>query len=562
MSADAPPVAVEGRLPQRATRRRAGRPREALGALDSDRVDAAEHETHVRRGEPVVVVSVHFVGENDPAGDPVAHVAAQADHGIGRLAARDGRAAVIEPEERRHRGAGGLARELEGADRTEQAARVDEPVGGVEVLHPLEKEGALFREEQGDSRVEGNLTGVRLDLREVRVGRAAERQVVRDAPAHRRAELRVPRLVAPPWGGRRAVHPFCGLGSDIEHEATPQAREPGEGPGLGQERGAPPAGRRPRVQVARVLHLPEDAETPDLLVSGLVANALERDADLHLVAVVGDPALRFVDEIRAEIHGVPHGAEVARQPGDATLHALAQRAVRLHAERVRPEHQRLAMVVEGVDQDLHVVVGRDLVAVGERRVHRAVRLERPHAEVDGRRRVPHQHLRRVLGRTSVRRGVLREAGQDGRAVPHRLVQCAVDGDQRLEMGDPHLDRPRDPGVDRRLGRALQHDREERKQVASPRPLLRRRIGARRPAGNGPSVAYAGRWETCQEVRGCCPTCEARAHRRRRDDLCNGRVASVTRTPVRRVTEPLVTRQVRRLSFCTKLHARTVPASAL
>ena len=90
------------------------------------------------------------------------------------------------------------------------------------------------------------------------------------------------------------------------------------------------------------------------------------------------------------------------------------------------------MVGVGVEQDLDVVVGVDVVAVRERGADDvAVLLVGPHPEPDGVGRVPHQHFGRVLRRPSVDRPVLRESDQVRRAPPHRLIEHAIDAGIRL-----------------------------------------------------------------------------------------------------------------------------------
>jgi hypothetical protein len=220
-----------------------------------------------------------------------------------------------------------------------------------------------------------------------------------------------------------------------------------------------------------VLHAPDDVEAPRLLGRVLVAKALERDADLDLVAVVGEAPLGLEDEIRAQVGRVTRRRDAAHT-ARARLIAFHQRAVELHAERVDAEDHRLAAVVEGAEQELHVVVAADAVAVGERRVDRAVPLVRAYAEVDRRRRVPDQDLRRILGRNAVDRRELREPGQEGGLPPHRLVEPTVDLDVGLQARDPHLELTLPTAVDRvrwrRAGAGQgvreQHDGEQHRRA--------------------------------------------------------------------------------------------------
>ncbi len=90
--------------------------------------------------------------------------------------------------------------------------------------------------------------------------------------------------------------------------------------------------------------------------------------------------------------------------------------------------------------NLHVVVGRDLVAIGERRVHGAVRLERANADVQRGRRIPDQHLRRIGRGDAVERRELREAGEQRGLLPDRFVEHTVDHrDARLALDARNVD---------------------------------------------------------------------------------------------------------------------------
>src|SRR5690242_2885471 len=80
----------------------------------------------------------------------------------------------------------------------------------------------------------------------------------------------------------------------------------------------------------------------------------------------------------------------------------------------------------GVEEDLHVVVTRDLVPVGEGRADARRILIGADAEVDRGRRVPHEHGGRIVGRTVVVREVLGEAAEHRGFAPYRLVQPSID----------------------------------------------------------------------------------------------------------------------------------------
>ena len=114
--------------------------------------------------------------------------------------------------------------------------------------------------------------------------------------------------------------------------------------------------------------------------------------------------------------------------------AFALRPVGLNAERVDDEHERAIALGERVEVDLDVVVGADVIAVGERRADRRVRLEGANAEVDRVGRIPDEDFGGVGRRLMVDGLIDREAGEQRRAAPDGFVEDAVDlrvgGDSR------------------------------------------------------------------------------------------------------------------------------------
>src|SRR6185312_3242603 len=114
--------------------------------------------------------------------------------------------------------------------------------------------------------------------------------------------------------------------------------------------------------------------------------------------------------------------------------------------------QRLAAVVEGAEQDLDVIVRRDLIPIRQGGVHRSMRLEGAHAEVDRSGRVPDEDLGRVGGRDSIRGRELGEAGHHRRLAPDGLRQLPVHRQVGLQPGNPYFHLPRPAAVHgRRIG---------------------------------------------------------------------------------------------------------------
>ena len=210
--------------------------------------------------------------------------------------------------------------------------------------------------------------------------------------------------------------------------------------GLREERALGAQRRRPAVLVPAALHAPDDVDRPRLHAVGGETQRLERDRDLDLVAFVGDASLRVVDVVGRQVGDLASALQPAEQGAAAVVAALDQRAVCLNAQRVDAEDQRLASVVERIQENLNRIVGVDAVAVGERGMDRAGGGVRLDSEVDRGRRVEDEDFGRVLGGAAVDRRVLREVGEPHRLLPHRFVEDAVDGDhrRRVEARQRHM----------------------------------------------------------------------------------------------------------------------------
>ena len=331
---------------------------------------------------------------------------------------------------------------------------------------PSRKNGRFSEKKSSFRGSNWNWPCVRLDLREVGIGRGVEVEVVGDAPPDAAAQLGIAPRVVPAGGARRARGPRRERRIELEHQPAPQLGQADQVARLRQERRARPLGRRPRVLGARVLHLAGHVDAPPLLLRRLEAEALERNPDFDLVAVVGEPALRIEHEVGTEVGNLAADdgvveAVAARRAG------FDQRPVGLDAERIHREHRRLAAVVERAEQDLDEVVRADLVAVGERGVHLAVRLVGPDAEVDGGRGIPDQDLGRVHRRHAVHGRELGEAGEQRRLRPGRLVQRPVHRQLRLQPGRVHVQPAGAPVVDGgRIG--VTEEQEQRQQHGGSR----------------------------------------------------------------------------------------------
>ncbi len=304
----------------------------------------------------------------------------------------------------------------------------------AERVQSLEEERSLLRKEERLPRIDHELPGVGLDFREVRVHGAIEREGVGDSPLHSAADLRRRAIVIPP---ARSWPPGDFLRNRWIHISTsPRVSpvSPSSVPDCGEKGSGGTLGRHPGIFGTGVLNLAHNVEIPALLVARLVLEALERDLDLDLVPVFSEATLRREHEVLAQVRR-DASREGRRPSARECLTLFHYRPVHLDAEWVNTEDVRLAVVVKSAEQNLHVVVGCDLVAIGERRVDGAVRLEGPNAEMQCSWRIPDENLRGVGRGNAVVRRELRESGEQISLLPHRLVEHAVHGRFSREPGN-------------------------------------------------------------------------------------------------------------------------------
>jgi hypothetical protein len=138
----------------------------------------------------------------------------------------------------------------------------------------------------------------------------------------------------------------------------------------------------PRIHVTRVLGVSDDVESPILRVGGRELETLEGNPNLQLIAGTRHMPLGLVDVIGAQIRRRPIGYVEASTGCDSI--ALDHRPIFLDAQWIGGKHEGPLAVVKCVEQDLHIVVGINVVAVGQRGVDCTVRFKCPDAEVDRR----------------------------------------------------------------------------------------------------------------------------------------------------------------------------------
>ena len=190
---------------------------------------------------------------------------------------------------------------------------------------------------------------------------------------------------------------------------------------LGQERRPLPPRRAPSVSSWPLLCTRRMTLRPQSCRSAaLVAQALERDPHLDLVAFRRQSPLGIEDEVGAEVRDLAPGGEAGEpaRPAYASPPPARRRPGRRSGLTANTVACRPSWKVSRKISTASSASRRSRLARLARTVPVAAR--GPDAEVDGRGRVPHQHLGRVLGRPPVDGRVLREPDQAGRLLPGAL----------------------------------------------------------------------------------------------------------------------------------------------
>ena len=215
----APPRPVQRRLPEGPGRGDTSAPGETLHPLQLEGVELREREPDIRPRHPVVVLPVHFVGVHQTHGGLPAEIAPKTHHVVDRVVDAAGRQRrVVHPGYHPDIGPRELAGEFRRSNGIDDAPGVDQLVRRQERLVPGHEEWPGLGKEHRGSWIVGDLLYVGFDLREIRVHRAVERQVVGDPPAQVAAELGARRVVRPAVRLRRAGHLAGRLGVGFEHQ--------------------------------------------------------------------------------------------------------------------------------------------------------------------------------------------------------------------------------------------------------------------------------------------------------------------------------------------------------
>jgi len=182
----------------------------ASGQLQLRAVHSTKHEARVGTRHPVVVAAVDLVGVDQAQPRLGADVPLHPEQVVDRVIFAAGRAGpVVHGGEERQVGTERLAGEFGGRHWLNDPAGIDQLVGCGELLDAIEKERPLLGEEDFLPGIEGKLLCVGLDLGEIRIGGAIQREVVGDAPADRGSKLARNEALARLAGAQESSCPEC-----------------------------------------------------------------------------------------------------------------------------------------------------------------------------------------------------------------------------------------------------------------------------------------------------------------------------------------------------------------
>src|SRR5437588_4715268 len=94
-------------------------------------------------------------------------------------------------------------------------------------------------------------------------------------------------------------------------------------------------------------------KSPQLAFACFITQRLERNGYFDSPAGVREHAFRFHHDDNAEISAA----------------AFSHSSVLLNSQRIPTKHVRAALIVKGIEKNSHVVVAKNLVALGHRRAH-------------------------------------------------------------------------------------------------------------------------------------------------------------------------------------------------
>src|ERR1041384_6468410 len=213
-------------------------------------------------------------------------------------------------------------------------------------------------------------------------------------------------------------------GNDLDCARGRDPLEPGNVTRLVQDAVDVARYRHPRILLAvEALNDAKDLQAPEFSFAGFVTQRREGNRDLDKGSRGGERALRFHDDVDAEID----------------VNALGANAIHLHAERIEREHVGLALIVEGIEQDANAVFDsvQDVISLGYVRLDLAGLVEAMETDVEDLGVVTHHYFRRFRWRDVVAGTCLIEILERDSRFPRLVVELAVDDRRLFESGNSY-----------------------------------------------------------------------------------------------------------------------------
>ncbi len=132
------------------------------------------------------------------------------------------RARIVERAQERDVHSAKRARELARRCRLHDLPGVYQIARHSELLYPVQEERPPLGIVQRLPRIVRQLIDVGFNLREIRLGRSVEREIVRDAPTQIRADVRMIQRISIARTTLRAAGGLCDLGIELQHRAAMQ----------------------------------------------------------------------------------------------------------------------------------------------------------------------------------------------------------------------------------------------------------------------------------------------------------------------------------------------------
>src|SRR6267142_869328 len=209
---------------------------------------------------------------------------------------------IIGHDHRRDVGPTKFSGELEPTQRGDDLSSVNQLVGRIEQLKPVEEEGALLWIEKRESLVEQHLSHVGFDLGEIRIDGPIEGEILPDSPSYVSSEVGLLLIVPAVAERRRPIRMRGCCRCRFENEPAFHVVQSIECSRLREKVCIGTNGRRPGVLKSRVLHSTENVQPPTLHSRILIAKTLEGYPHFDFIPTLDKTSLRLEEVVRVEIH--------------------------------------------------------------------------------------------------------------------------------------------------------------------------------------------------------------------------------------------------------------------